>query len=365
MVSAEMVKEPRRKVVITLLRRKPKKRRKSLTKKIIYSIKRRETKALKELKKKLDYYLIGPFIVERQQFVNRFIKSHSNHSASYVDQNLCLAFFNCLLNSDTTHFNLTGGEDDHHPFHEVIDPLKLLPIIISQRCTNLKSLSLSFGVPGRVKVPLVPAICDILKRFKHLTDLAISWEATAGTDFLPFFAALGDTCPKLTTLDLGFGIPFEFNHLLALVLGRKRQLLPQYLLSQLRTSGPSLANLQFSAQSVTPICSALQQLKVGRYFLASHTGVFILRHFPKLQTCQSTTSFAQAVLNLHKTTQQQQMNGSPSSSTSPVQTSSDGELGVIQWTVNSPFQGKNSYLIIHSSLHLTNPYFCHDQIQVN
>jgi len=38
--------------------------------------------ALKELRKKLDHYLIGPFSTERQQFLDRFINSYNNLSPS-------------------------------------------------------------------------------------------------------------------------------------------------------------------------------------------------------------------------------------------------------------------------------------------
>jgi hypothetical protein len=148
--------------------------------------------ALKELKKKLDQYLIGPFSVERPQFVDRYIKSFSNRKPSEIYPILILAFFNCLLDGDITYFNLTGGKG-YHPFQGVIDPLKLLPII-SQRCTNLQSLSLSFGVHRSLKVPLVPSLCDTLRGFKRLTSLTLLWYPSEDTDFLPFLTALGDAC---------------------------------------------------------------------------------------------------------------------------------------------------------------------------
>jgi hypothetical protein len=187
-----------------------------------------------------------------QQFLDRFIKSYNNHKPSEINPTLVLAFFNCLLNGYITSFNLTGGEAEYHPFWEVIDLMQLLQII-SQRCTNLQALSLSFGVSERIAVPSLPTLYDTLRGLTGLKELSISWKTTADTDFLPFFATLGDTCPNLTTLELGCGIPFDVEHLLALVLGRKYQLVPMQLIIQLKTFDSSVANLQFSALSLSPI----------------------------------------------------------------------------------------------------------------
>jgi hypothetical protein len=296
--------------------------------------------ALNELMKKLDYYLIGPFSAERQQFVDRFIKSYTYlRKPSDVNSTLVLAFFNCLLNGDITCFNLTEREEEGHPFQKMIDPLKLLPII-SQRCSNLQTLSLSFGVPGKVhSVPFVPTLCDTLKSFKCLTSLSLSWYTGAGTDFLiPFLAALGDV--KLTSLHLDFDFPVGMEQLLALVLGRKRQLLPQQLRDQLRTDTWRWTDLQFSAHSVSPMCSTLLKLdlRLNEESIAnkSYLVAFILRHFPKMQECLSRgkpgLDTVHAVCMLH-----QQL--SDNLNYSITSQNSSFEHGFIEWTLNAPFRG--------------------------
>lgn len=124
---------------------------------------KKRDKALNALREKLEPrlnpYPVRLFSAERHKFLDRFIKSYRTHEPADVDPNLILAFFNCLLNGGITDFNLENRKEyRQHPFQVVIDPLKLLPII-SQRCNNLQSLSLSFGVQrmfeleGRVIVP--------------------------------------------------------------------------------------------------------------------------------------------------------------------------------------------------------------------
>ena len=68
------------------------------------------TKALNDLRQKLDENLIGPYSEERQKIVDRFISSHSSLKPSEVDYNLCLSFFACLLDKSFTSLDFTGEE---------------------------------------------------------------------------------------------------------------------------------------------------------------------------------------------------------------------------------------------------------------
>ena len=206
-------------------------------------------KAVKEMRKKSDHYLIGPFSVERQQFVDRLVNSYNNYRpVSDFDQNLCLAFFNCLLDGDTKSFNLTG-EESHHLFQQ-LDPVQLLPII-SQRCPNLQVLNLSFGYGVASHLPFPSTFGSLLKTIKHLTSLKLDWNHTVTADgadevFLEFFTLLGESFTELVHLELVGKIPFGLEQLLALVLGKRRSLIPQQLLDQLRFGKSSVAHLQFS-----------------------------------------------------------------------------------------------------------------------
>ena len=291
-------------------------------------------KALKELRKKLDHYLIGPFSVERQQFVDCFVRSYDEYSpVSDFDQNLCLALFNCLLDKEVKSFNLTGDKSIH--LFQQIHPAQLLPII-SQRCPNLQVLNLSFGYGWASHLSFSSKFCPLLKTFKHLTRLTFEWQHNETADstevFLEFFTLLGESFPKLVHLQLSGKIPFGLEQLLALVLGKRRSLLPRQLLDQLRDDASSVAHLQFPLSSLTSICSTLQQLKL---FLSNnpmdHLIAFILRHFPNLQKCY-TASTSQALCLLHQ--HQQRPNGIPA-----ISQSSSVELGLIEWTINAPFTG--------------------------
>jgi hypothetical protein len=145
-------------------------------------------------------------------------------------------------------------------------------------------------------------------------------------------------------LDLGFGVFFGINQLFALVLGSKRDLLPQQLLDQIVANHSSIFHLQFSDSSLSPICSTLQQLALSStsfYNLNEQTFVFLLRHFPKLQKYQVglLSSILKPLQLLHEQNQQQQLNIRNLTPPATSQVSSE-ELGlVLQWTVNSPFQG--------------------------
>ena len=244
-------------------------------------------KALDNIRFKLDDSLIGPYSEERQNIVDRFIKSYSNNWPSRVDYNLCLAFFKCLLDQSFTKFNLTGGEEVYHPFNH-FNPVELLPVI-SQRSPDLQSLS--FVTSELVTETLIPTVCNSLKTFKLLTSLNLSCfiacpsQFMTWTDYLPFFAALGDSCPNLICLNVGGRIHVGLDHLVALVLGNKRKLFPQLLIDRYNAhhwgdDSAFITHLQFARESVTPVCSTLEQLNI--HILNHEKVAFVLRHLTKL-----------------------------------------------------------------------------------
>ena len=301
--------------------------------------KKKRDKALKDVRENLDEFLIGPFSRQRQLIVDRFISSCSSpisSSSRPFNPDLFLAFFNCLLDVSFTTFNLTAEEEDC-PFQSIIDPLELLGIV-SQRCPKLQSLSLCFGTCEKV-VPFIPTLIDLLLRFEHLTSLKLSftWSSYSkdyypeGTDFLSFFTALGVACPKLINLDLDGDIPVESRQLLALVLGSKYDQLTRRLHDQL-TADDVFTYLQFSAQSLSPICSTLERLQTSRCCgirLSKQAAAFTLRHFANLKECPFILSTAEAVNLLYK--HQMWPIGIP------VTWSSEHDF--VQWTVNASFHG--------------------------
>ena len=292
-------------------------------------------KAVDGIKKKLDENLIGKYSEERKQIVNRFVKNYRNVYQFDVDFNLCLAFLMCLLDETFIEFDLTGGEEEYHPFKH-FDPSELLPVI-SERSPNLKFIRLSFASLELV-ASLIPTLCTSLLTFKCLTSLCLTspWAIRIVIDSLPLFSSLGESCPNLIRLQLAgyLSIFFKFEHLLALVLGKKINLVPQQLILQLNANQYSLAQLQFTPQSVTPMCSSIQQLEV--YGLSKEQAAFALRHFPKLQKCQTKYlegGDGEAVRLLHQ--QQKQSNLIHSTTCHEFSES----MGFIEWTLNAPFYG--------------------------
>jgi len=118
-----------------------------------------------------------------------------------------------------------------------------------------------------------------------------------------------------------------------LVLGKSMELLPQQFTDQLDADSFSFAHLQFTPQSVTPICSTLQQLNVLSGFRPIEASQFILRHFSNLQ--EYSDARGGVVRLLHQQQQQLDVTSEPTT----FQRSSE-ELGLIEWTVNAPFHGK-------------------------
>jgi len=300
----------------------------------------KRNKALDDIRQKLDENLIGKYSDERKKILDRFLKSYNTVKQCDVDYNLCLAFFNCLLDESFTDFDLTGGEQEYHPFKN-FDPLEVVPVI-SRRSPNLKLLSLSFASLELVTTMITP-LCTSLKTYNFLTSLTLSspWATRIAIDYLPLFISLGQSCPNLICLHFAgnFAMFLNLQHLLALVLGKKIELLPQQLVLQLNSNNSSVAHMQFTPQSVTPICSSLQQL--GVYCLGKEEAAFALRHFPKLKKCQAKSiegGDGEAILLLHR----QKKESSLICPTNHLQSSKS--LGLIEWTLDAPFQGIDTFV---------------------
>jgi hypothetical protein len=220
---------------------------------------------------------------------------------------------------------------ENHPFIH-FNVLELLPSI-SEQSPNLQSFCLPFA-----NQETVAALFPTLETFNFLTCLSLVcvWNSHINIHFLPFFTALGPSCPKLISFNLvNFEVStfFGFDHLLALVIGKKREVLPQQLLFELNDNHSSFAHLYFSRQCVTPICSNLLELNIGD--LTSQQSAFTLRHFPKLKKCQASLTdggVSGAVCLLWQ--QQQRPDVIPSTTNL-----SSKELGCIEWTINAPFHG--------------------------
>ena len=112
-------------------------------------------------------------------------------------------------------------------------------------------------------------------KLTHLTSLTLCLETNE--ECLEFFSSLGYSCPQLTTLCL-HQIPFGADQFLALVLGNKKNLLPP----EFPKDFDGLKDLQFSPESVSPICSSLKELCFYKD-QDDKCVPFFLRHFKRLE----------------------------------------------------------------------------------
>ena len=234
--------------------------------------------AVTNIRKKL--HQVGTCSKMRQKLVELFINKFSSRFGDEVNYQICLTFFDCVLNESFKNLKLIA-DTPGHPL-ERIDPEELL-LVICKHSPNIENLKLNFYSPDRA-VLFNSNFCQLLSKLEYLTSLTLSWNAT-GENCLPFFESLGESCPRLTRLQLGGDFCFGINQLLAVMLGRRRSLVPQELLDKIAVF-PTLAHLRFTQESLTPICSSLQRFKCGfkpNFFSSSATVAFVYRHFCQLQ----------------------------------------------------------------------------------
>jgi hypothetical protein len=157
--------------------------------------------------------------------------------------------------------------------NELEDPSregKFLPVHVTETIAHnsptLPSFSFKFlqwqSDPSRASQEL---FSKSFLNLKNLTSLNISGWGSTG-DLSPFFTHLGCSCSNLASLQLGEEpnnyLSFSFQDLLALVLGEEADIVPHSIRQQLLKAMPTLYVIQFSKDSVTPICQSLKVLKI-------------------------------------------------------------------------------------------------------
>ena len=305
----------------------------------LYSSSSREA-LVGEIRTRLSEYLVSSYSHVRHQLVQRLL---CNVTDAGWSADIILSFLDCLLDESFTSCGFIGKEDQNdHPF-ALVDSVKLLKVL-GHRSPLIHTLELTFGLPKK-SVPFKPIIGQMLAAFKNLTSLSLDWKTTDRSCLL-FFEALGDSCPNLITLELLGHLPFGIQQIIALMLGKKRELLPQHFMEEIGGED-ALAELQFTPESVTPICNSLKHLKhinsdgcLNRVFCSSASTVaFILRHFRQLEKWEDskqTVGILSAVVQL---LHQQFM--APGCSYNQQQTMTKTS-GLIQWTMAVPFSGNNN-----------------------
>ena len=308
------------------------------------SLNKREA-AIQKIRGWLDEFLVGSYSRFRHQIVEHFIESHNICSTDQVNYGLCLAFFNCLLDKSFVNFNLTGGSK-YHPF-QLIEPVQLIKVI-SERSPNIQILNLSFGFCDTA-MEFDSGFVVLLSSLKSLLSFTLHWKPHNWmTDFAPLFISMGNM--RLTCLELGGKIPLTGRLLMFLMLGNRRELLPENLKHQIELDPHFHTHhrLQFTQESLTPICSSLRRLKHNVKdvnSLETKSLALLLRHFVQLQKFE----YDVATVFQGKTVQLLYEQKHPSIEV--VATSeerSSAELGCIQWNWNAKFHG-NIYLLLYLS----------------
>ena len=285
--------------------------------------------------------LVGSSFQIRHQLVQRFLSEVTDNTGWSSDT--ILSFLDSILDETFSKLDfIAKEEEDYHPL-ALVDPVKLLKVF-ARRSPLINKLKLCFGLPRR-SVPFKPIIGQMLAAFKNLTSLSLDWKTTDRSCLL-FFTALGDSCPKLITLKLLGDLPFGIQQVLALMLGKKRELLPQDFLEEIGGE-ESLAEVQFAPESLTPICHSLKSIEhinsgdcLNTAFCSIAASVaFILRHFRQLQTWEDSKQDAKILGAVVQLLHQQQQRWAVGIKSSKQQSRMSIQLGLIQWAVNVPFSG--------------------------
>ena len=309
-----------------------------------YFLNKRE-EAIQKIRGWLDEFLVGSYSRFRYQIVEHFIESYNICSTDKVNYDLCLAFFNCLLDESFVNFNLTGGSK-YHPF-QLIEPVQLMKVIC-ERSPNIKILNLSFGFCDTA-MEFDSSFVVLLSSLKSLLSFTLHWKPQDWmTDFGPLFISLGNM--RLTCLELGGKIPLTGRWLMFLMLGNRSEFLPENLRPHQIELDTQIPLLQFTQESLTPICSSLRRLKhngLDVISLETKCLALLLRHFVQLQKFEYDVAYQDVFQG--KTVQLLYEQKHPTIEVvSTSEERSSAELGCIQWNLNAKFHG-SIYLLLYLS----------------
>ena len=277
----------------------------------------------------LDEYLVGEVYSEvRRKLVNNFQLFYNaicnkKDSTGFPAQ-LYKVFLDCFVDDSFKQFATPS---------ELCEPSSFVVETIGRRSKRLETLHWTSVAPG---LPVTSAH-QLLGCFTQLTKLKLSWNDVTFPDSTLFLSTLGESCPNLKQLNIK-SLPVGIPQLLALMFGPRLDLIRQSWRVENEEIRSELHKYQFSKESLTPVCSSLQQLKVNWVdweddclWDNSSTVAFVLRHFPQLRKlskcCHQHANFASsAVCLLYKTTHGDAV-------------ATAQALGFIEWTVNAPFSG--------------------------
>ena len=282
------------------------------------------------IRKYLDEYLVGDvyskviskLVNNFQWFYSMICKNNSPCSPAQLYQ----VFVDCFVDDSFKEFDVTPSE--------LCQFSSIIIETLARRCKRLETLHWTSVSPG---LPVTSAH-QLLGCFTHLTKLKLSWDDVTFPDSTLFLSTLGESCPNLKKLNIK-SLPVGIPQLFALMFGPRLDFIRQSWRVENEQVRSELHKYQFTKESLTPVCSSLQKLKVNWVdweddcmWDNSSTVAFVLRHFPQMRNlsecCHQHVNFASsAVRLLYKT----QFDDTTETTTHT--------LGSIKWTVNAPFSG--------------------------
>lgn len=180
--------------------------------------------------------------------------------------------------------------------------------VVSQNSSLLKKMSIDFYRNEIAPYELYP-IVPCLSSLQYLTTLSLQ---NLHKCHKPILKLIGKSCPVLSHLDIT-GFEFKKKDILAIFLGDLINILFTNLYVESKWGvDASLERLVVPTELLTPICSTLQSVQLGRGGDERHTKntssyldstfAFILRHVPLLQEMEILNgSVAMAIKILHDT----------------------------------------------------------------
>ena len=315
-----------------------------------------------DLKKKLNEYLVGTHRHFREKLWKEFcIRLIDKASRDNQPQFEICDFLSCILDNKFCHLEVgsqLNESQDPSPQGGKFYPARVIETI-AHNSPTLSSLSFKFLLwqsgPSRASQEL---FAKSFFNLKNLTHFKITgWRSTS--DLTVFFTHLGCSCPNLTSLELGEqdSLQFSLQHVLALVLGEEADIFPHSVRQQAQKAMPNLYLLQFSNESVTPICKSLKVLKIhyGRHQVPIEMQVkstaFLLRHFPQLEIIEvkfyqsgivSIPCCSIAIQLLHATHQLLNvLTGEEMQENEITREGSKGQFHSLKWINTSPSQGNH------------------------
>lgn len=304
--------------------------------------------SIEAIRAELNEYLASWYTYARPKLLQRFITYHSKKENTLENQEIFLSFMDSVLDHTFTKFTLLSKKCET----SLIDVLKIL----YSRSPLLQTIELF--MTSHQEAVIDSTFCNLLGKFSHLSSLTLYF-AKEQQQSLDLFICLGQSFPQLEILYLD-NIDLTSYKALALILGHKLTLLP----SEFPIKARQLDDIQFTAGSLSPICTSLKLLEFenscSERLCHCPSVTFLLRHFIKLEklnficdkannqleNVSARTWMNASLLHLHK--KQYARNSSRQKQINTSKRNSD-ELGLIEWTVQSPFYGNKYFAVSHNS----------------